>query len=85
MAYKGYDLFFTAPGQVGEMICKVCRTTCTVHRDRYGPTGFAAAMGKISDSAFSVPRWCLNLSCLNISTFREFSKRGSSVFCFLNA
>jgi hypothetical protein len=48
MGYKGYDLFFTAPGEVGEMACKVCRTTCTVHRDRYGPTGFVAAMGGLN-------------------------------------
>jgi hypothetical protein len=48
MAYKGYDLFFTAPGEMGEMACKVCGTTCTVHRDRYGPTSFVAAMGGLS-------------------------------------
>ncbi len=48
MAYKEYDLFFTAPGEVGQIACKICRTTCTVHRDRYGPTGFAAAMGGLS-------------------------------------
>ena len=48
MAYKGYELFFTTPGEVGEMTCKVCRATCTVQRDRYGPTGFAAAMGGLS-------------------------------------
>ena len=48
MAYKGYDLFFAAPGEVEQIACRVCRTTCAVHRDRYGPTGFAAAMGGLS-------------------------------------
>ena len=48
MAYKGYDLLFTAPGEVGEMACKVCGTTCTVDKNCYGPTGFAAAMGGLS-------------------------------------
>jgi len=48
MAYKGFDLFFTAPGEAEEMACKVCGATCTVHRDCYGPTGFVAAMGGLS-------------------------------------
>jgi hypothetical protein len=46
MSFKGYDVFFTEPGKLNEMECKVCGTLCQVDRDTIGPTSWAEAMGK---------------------------------------
>lgn len=45
MRRKGYDVFFTEPGQAADMTCAVCGTRCTVIRNAIGPTGWASAMG----------------------------------------
>ena len=44
MAEKGYDFFIASPGEMDEMKCKVCNSTCIVSRDQLGPTSFASAL-----------------------------------------
>lgn len=46
MRRKGYDIFYTEPGQAAEMTCTVCGTKCTVIRNALGPIGWAAAMSE---------------------------------------
>lgn len=44
---KGYDVFYEAPGTVGERTCLVCGTVCNLEKNRVGPTSWAGAIGKI--------------------------------------
>ena len=36
------------PGTVNEARCNLCGATCTIERNRVGPTSWAAAMGRIN-------------------------------------
>jgi hypothetical protein len=45
----GYEIFYTTPGKVSEMRCRVCGSICDVERDVYGPSNFAQAVNKIND------------------------------------
>ena len=53
MPHRGYDAFFTQPFEQPGMKCRVCGSSCTVHRVSKEPTGFAEAMAgasKVHDS-----------------------------------
>ncbi len=41
---KGYDVFYAEPGQVEEMLCRICGAECRVERNVLGPTGVASAI-----------------------------------------
>jgi hypothetical protein len=45
---KNYDFFSTEPGSSEELNCSVCGTKCDIERNIYGPSGWIAAMGKVS-------------------------------------
>ena len=44
--YKYYDVFYTKPGEVGEMNCRVCNTKCEVKRNVLGAGNWIEAMGQ---------------------------------------
>ena len=45
----GYEVFYTTPGKVSEMRCRVCGSICEVKRDVYGPSNFIEAISKVND------------------------------------
>ena len=42
---RGYDTFFSKPGDESSRNCQVCGAVCEVRRNVRGPTNFAAAIG----------------------------------------
>jgi hypothetical protein len=45
----GYEIFYTNPGKVIEMRCRVCGNNCDVKRDVYGPSNFVEAVSRTND------------------------------------
>lgn len=81
MARKGYDVFFTEPGQAAGMTCRVCGTICDVDRNALGPTGWSMGMSsaKVLHDHFKCPHsekeWHLKALELVIEIEQSPSKR----------
>jgi len=46
MSMKGYDTFYTEPGEYDAMYCNVCGADCSAKRNVSNPTGYMEAMAR---------------------------------------